>query len=198
VKIARLTPADVDEVAALHGASLRGLLTRLGPSATRAYYAGAAKSPFALGYVARGNHGLEGFVLGSIEPAELRRDVVGREPVRILAGVAAGLLRRPGNLRWLLKSFGSPDAGYYDATCAELIYLAVSPARRGRGVGRDLVGKFSDAMHDAGQTRFELSVDADNPDAVRFYERLGFTKVGDYEEFGQRHVRYRRTFAASA
>jgi ribosomal protein S18 acetylase RimI-like enzyme len=197
VTIARLTLADVDDVAALHGSSLRGLLTRLGPSVTRAYYAAAATSPFATGYVARSDHGLDGFVLGSTSPGQLRRDILGRKPVRILAGIATGVIRRPGNLRWLLQSLGSPSSGYYDATCAELTYLAVSPARRGRGVGRELVGRFSDAMHDAGQTRYELSVDEDNPDATRFYERLGFAKVGEYEEFGQHHVRYRRTLAAS-
>jgi ribosomal protein S18 acetylase RimI-like enzyme len=198
VKLARLTSADVDEVAALHAASLRGLLTRLGPAATRAYYLAAAAAPLATGYVARSDHGLEGFVLGSVAPVQLRRDVVGREPVRIVAGVAVGLLRRPGNLRWLLKSFGSADSGYYDVTAAELTYLAVSPGRRGRGVGRALVEKFGDAMQRAGQTRFELSVDSDNSDAARFYERLGFTMVGEYQEFGQRHVRYRRTLGPAA
>lgn len=196
MKIERLTPADADAVAALHEAALRGLLTRLGPTAIRAYYRAAATSPFATGYVTLGDQGVEGFVLGSVAPAALRRDVLARAPVRMLVGVVIGVLRRPANVRWLVQSFGGPGSGY-DATCAELTYLAVSPARRGRGVGRELVRAFSAAMHDAGHTRFELSVDRDNPDAGRFYERLGFARVGEYEEFGQRHVRYRLTLAAS-
>jgi putative acetyltransferase len=72
----------------------------------------------------------------------------------------------------------------------ELTYLAVSPSRRGRGVGRQLVETFRDAIRDAGHSRFELSVDADNRDAARFYERLGFERVGEYDEFGTRHARY--------
>lgn len=197
MSIERLNPRDVAEVAALHGESLTGLLTRLGPRARRAYYAACATSPFATGFVARGRDGLEGFVLGSANPAELRREVIGRDPMRFLAGIAMGVLRRPSNLRWLVRISSGPDAGHYDSKVPELIYLAVSPSRRGHGVGGQLVASFIDAMRAAGHTRFELSVDADNRAAARFYQRLGFERVGQYDEFGTRHVRYALTVGAS-
>ena len=192
MSIEPLTQRDVADVAALHGETLTGLLTRLGPRATRAYYAACATSRFATGFVARNGGDLDGFVLGSANPTELRRDVIARDPMRILVGIVVGVLRRPGNLRWLVKSTRGPDSGHYNATAPELIYLAVSPSRRGRGVGRQLVEKFRDTMRapGGGPSRFELSVDADNRDAARFYERLGFERVAEYDEFGTRHIRY--------
>jgi ribosomal protein S18 acetylase RimI-like enzyme len=193
VSIEQLSSRDVADVAALHGESLTGLLARLGPRARRAYYAACATSPFATGFVARSSEGLEGFVLGSANPAELRREVIGRDPLRFLAGIAAGVLRRPSNLRWLMKISRGPDSGHYDAKVPELIYLAVSPLRRGSGIGRQLVAAFTDAMRTQGHSRFELSVDADNREATRFYKRLGFERVGEYDEFGTRHVRYAMT-----
>jgi ribosomal protein S18 acetylase RimI-like enzyme len=188
--VERFGPQHTRAVAALHRAFLRGLLTQLGPAATRAYYNASAASPFATGFVAREGSVVEGFVLGAISTAGLRRDIVRRNPVGVAVGIAAGVLRRPTVLRWLIRSGRGPDSGFYDATAPELIYLAVSPGQRGRGMGRRLVDAFADAMRGAGQTRFELSVDKSNREGAAFYERLGFTRLGEYDEFGQRHIRY--------
>jgi len=195
--IERLSLRDVPEVVALHGEALGGLLSRLGKEALRAYYTACARSPSATALVARDSAGLLGFVLGTANPGKLRREVIGREPVRVLSGVALGALRRPSTIPWLLKSFSGPDSGDYDSTVAELTYLAVQPKRRGGGVGRQLVAAFSEAMRAAGRTRFELSVQDGNREAAEFYERLGFTRVGEYVEFGQRHFRYAMTLSSS-
>lgn len=191
-----LTRRDVDEVAALHGEALRGLLTRLGPRAIRAYYTACAESAFATGLVVRGSGGLDGFVLGSADPAQLRRELILRNPDRFLTGIAMGVLRRPSTLWWLIMGLRGPSSGQFDNTCPELTYLAVAPSRRGRGVGRQLVQAFSSAMRAAGHTRYELSVDADNRDAERFYKQLGFVRVGEYDEFGIRRLRYALTLPA--
>jgi ribosomal protein S18 acetylase RimI-like enzyme len=177
-------------VAALHGASLSGLLAQLGPAALRAYYIACAESPLATAFVALDGSTVQGFVLGSTATSDLRRDVIRRNPVGVVAGIVAGVLRRPTVLRWLIRSERGPDSGFYNATAPELIYLAVSPGQRGRGMGRRLVDAFADAMRAAGQTRFELSVDESNREGVAFYERLGFARLGEYDEFGQRHIRY--------
>ena len=52
------------------------------------------------------------------------------------------------------------------------------------------VRRFRDALRERGVSRFELSVDADNAHAVRFYERLGAARLGPYREFGESHVRF--------
>ena len=188
--IERLGRQHAAAVAALHGASLSGLLTQLGPAALRAYYIACAESPLAAGFVALDSNTVQGFVLGSTATGDLRRDVIRRNPVGVVAGIAAGVLRRPAVLRWLIGSARGPDSGSYDAKAPELIYLAVSPGQRGRGMGRLLVDAFADAMRGAGQTRFEVSVDDSNREGAAFSDRLGFTRLGEYDEFGQRHIRY--------
>jgi ribosomal protein S18 acetylase RimI-like enzyme len=197
MNIERFGPQHVGAVAALHIDSLSGLLTRIGPAATRAYYTACAASPLATGFVAHSGSAVEGFVLGSITPPALRGDVLRREPMEVATGIVAGVLRRPATLWWLLRSFGSPESGQYDSTAPELIYLTVSRQQRGRGLGRRLVEAFAGAMRAAGQTRFELSVDENNRDAAAFYERLGFTRIGEYREFGQLHIRYGMTLASA-
>ena len=189
--IVPLAPAHAGAVARLHRASLTGLLSRLGPRAACAYYSGCARSAAASGFVLLEAGEVRGFVLGSLRPGELQREVLRRNPFGILLGVGAGVLRRPSALWWLARSFRGPDAGSYDATVPELTYLAIAAEHRGGGAGRRLVEAFTAALRAAGAAACELSVDADNAAAVAFYERLGFLPVGSYREFGALHLRYR-------
>ena len=134
--IERLSLHDVPEVAALHGEALGGLLSRLGSYALRAYYMACARSVSATGFVARDSAGLQGFVLGAANPAELRREVVAREPIRIMSGVLLGVLRLPESIPWLLKSF---IAALHNCICRTR-YTCRSPSRpcswRGRSRSR--------------------------------------------------------------
>ena len=66
--------------------------------------------------------------------------------------------------------------GYIDETTPELS-IAVLPEYRGRGIGRQLIGR----LLDQAQGRWlavSLSVDRDNP-AARLYTRLGFEVVSE-------------------
>jgi ribosomal protein S18 acetylase RimI-like enzyme len=83
----------------------------------------------------------------------------------------------------------------YDSQAAELIYLAVDQGERSSGVGKQLVEYFSQKLSESGVTAYELSVDADNQNAIRFYDRLGFVEINRYQEFGIDHKRYRMELA---
>ncbi|HXT01138.1 MAG TPA: GNAT family N-acetyltransferase [Elusimicrobiota bacterium] len=180
-----------DRVAALHCAALTGLLAELGEPAARAFYAGAVESGAAVGFVSLGDGAVDGFVFGSVHPDRLKGSAARCSPAGLAAGVLLGVLKRPGSLVRLLKSFRGPDEGTFDADAPELTYLAVSAGRRGGGIGRGLVDAFSQAMRGAGAAAYELSVDDDNQRAAAFYEKRGFERVGSYREFGTARRRYR-------
>lgn len=56
-----------------------------------------------------------------------------------------------------------------------LYFVTVHPDLKGHGVGKDLL---DDVMENSPHKTMELNVMKDN-EAVKFYERLGFTVVGD-------------------
>jgi GNAT superfamily N-acetyltransferase len=189
--IAPLRGEHAEEVAALHCATLTGLLSRLGPGAAKAFYTGCARTNLAIGMVYREASVVRGVVLGSLHPDRLQREVFRKNPVATLASVGKGIVMRPTSLVWLLKSFGGPDEGSFDASAPSLVYLSVAADRRGGGVGRQLVDAFSESMRTAEADGYDLSVDEDNAPAIAFYERLGFRLVGQYREFRVQHRRYR-------
>ncbi len=187
-----LASAHLDAVVGLHARCLTGLLRSLGDRATRAYYRGFIRSDRCIGFVEVHEGEPAGFVVGSTSPQELRREILRRNPIETLVGTLLGFARSPVSAAYFVRSaFARADRGY-DGRAAELTYLAVDEKLRDAGIGRRLVEAFDRAVRDAGGTAYELSVDADNLPAMRFYEALGFVRVGEYREFGILHKRYRR------
>jgi ribosomal-protein-alanine N-acetyltransferase len=68
------------------------------------------------------------------------------------------------------------DAGY-------VVTLDVAPAWRRRGMARRLMAEVEGKMRAAGARRMELHVSVENEGAVRFYEAMGYERVGRVEGF---------------
>ncbi len=53
----------------------------------------------------------------------------------------------------------------------------VHPAARGRGLGRILMASCESSLRSLGMTRVALEVNVENEDAIRLYERTGYTRI---------------------
>ena len=188
--LARMGREHVTEVALLHCKSLTGLLSVLGLSAARAYYRGSVQSDWGIGFVCLNGGGVHGFVLGSINPSRLRREVWLRNFRETLWSLSIGIIKRPSAMLALCQSFRVCGRGRNDRS-PELIYLAVDEASTEAGIGAQLVGAFNQALRDRGINAYELSVDVDNSRGIRFYEKLGFRPLDEYWQFGILRRRYR-------
>ncbi|MGH6925791.1 MAG: GNAT family N-acetyltransferase [Propylenella sp.] len=76
-----------------------------------------------------------------------------------------------------------------------LYSIAVAPESTGRGVGRRLLAEIEAAALRRRARRLHLEVRADNPKAIRFYERAGYALVGrrpDYYADGMTALLYSR------
>jgi ribosomal-protein-alanine N-acetyltransferase len=69
---------------------------------------------------------------------------------------------------------------------AEILTVAVDPAIRKGGVGRDLLRAALAQAAAAGATRMFLEVDADNAAALALYARFQFVKVGERKGYYKR------------
>lgn len=94
----------------------------------------------------------------------------------------ASLLAMREGLGWISALPGGPVVGYaigwVAADEAELADLAVVEARRGEGIGTELVRAFGTEAGVRGARRLYLEVRVSNTAALRFYRRLGFERVG--------------------
>ncbi|MEM9629830.1 MAG: GNAT family N-acetyltransferase [Pseudomonadota bacterium] len=61
---------------------------------------------------------------------------------------------------------------------ATLVMVYVRKTLRGSGLARNLLEVAADCARDLGILQLELAVSAENPAAIRFYKRQGFSEVG--------------------
>jgi ribosomal-protein-alanine N-acetyltransferase len=69
---------------------------------------------------------------------------------------------------------------------AEILTIAVDPALRKAGVGRDLLRAHLGEVAAAGAARIFLEVDEHNAAALALYARFGFAKVGERQGYYKR------------
>ncbi|CAN5183044.1 GNAT family N-acetyltransferase [soil metagenome] len=95
------------------------------------------------------------------------------------SGEIAALLDQPGVIG---LAVGDPAAGFILIRTvvdeAEILTLAVDPARRGQGLGGALTDAALELARAEGVASIFLEVAADNTAAIRIYERLAFTNSG--------------------
>jgi ribosomal-protein-alanine N-acetyltransferase len=93
----------------------------------------------------------------------------------------AGLLAGPGAIGLVIDGADGPDGfliAREAAGEAEIITVAVDPARRGRGLGLELVEAAARAAKAAGAESLFLEVAVDNDAALALYRRAGFQAAG--------------------
>lgn len=83
---------------------------------------------------------------------------------------------------WLVAMEGEKLLGYVGSQTvmdeADMMNVAVDPASRRRGVGRELVEALVSALKERNAHSLTLEVRASNEPAKALYDRLGFAQVG--------------------
>jgi ribosomal protein S18 acetylase RimI-like enzyme len=70
-----------------------------------------------------------------------------------------------------------------DPTCAHLISMWTAPTHRERGTGRLLVNEVHNWARGRNARILQLMVTSNNEPAIRFYQRLGFSRTGRTEPY---------------
>lgn len=179
----QMDAAGLAQLAGLHVQVMHTLLSELGEPLVLRYYQAAQKQPGIIGLCALGKNGeVEGWAMGSPDPPALNARL--RQPLGWFAGQMLRLaLTRPAALWHLLGSLLNASAANALAHGEiELTYIGVAPAAQGHGLGGILLGEFCSAARKAGYTSTALSVETDNPAALRLYTRSGFQVTRAFRE----------------
>jgi ribosomal-protein-alanine N-acetyltransferase len=95
-------------------------------------------------------------------------------------------LARPGTVA-LVAEEGSRMAGFaiahHSGSSGHLVTLDVAQADRRRGLGERLLDETVRRLRLAGARDVSLEVDVRNRGAIRFYEKMGFRRMGVREDY---------------
>ena len=152
----------------------RGFLTSLGPMFMAQLYKAIPACRSAFGYVWEEP---DGQVLGSIACTEstgrLYRQALLRRGL-LMALPLARYAFRPRVIRRMWQTLRYPSQVGKDLPVAEVLSIAVSPAARGKGVGKALMRAALDEFARRGINEVKVAVWAGNERASQFYARCGF------------------------
>lgn len=100
--------------------------------------------------------------------ADALAEIVGADHSTVLVGEVDGQVVATAQVTWLRRMM------YGAGLVCQIESVRVASARRGSGLGAELIGWIVDDARRRGCARVELTSNVQRVDARRFYERLGF------------------------
>ena len=179
-------PGDHGSIAQLHDASLRrSLLTALGPLVVTRYYKFASVSPSEVVRVARIDGRIAGACVLSLAPGSLLRRFAVRSPWLMATRLGLRVVTDRDLRQRLRARIHERDSN--PVQLPEVVQIFTDPAQRGRGIGAKLLAACEESLREAGERAYCIHTHRDdNAAGIRFYQREGFTTVGETDSFGDR------------
>ncbi len=181
--ISKSEPASIASLAKLHEATMRLLLSDMGPAFVRRYFEAAAKDPMVIGFYATGEaNDVIGYVVGTPRPDRLNAQLT--RPLPWFATQCVRLLFTRPRVLWqaLVSSSAQPAQMPRDGSTIELVYVAVDPKCRGMGIGRALMQAFEEASRAAGYRYVAATQEVDNEASIRLFAAMGYHVTHAYRE----------------
>jgi ribosomal-protein-alanine N-acetyltransferase len=130
-------------------------------------------------------------------------DLVCFEPIfRFSRRAMRGFAEAPGAVTVLAEAQGELACfciAQLESQTGYVVTLDVAPAWRRRGLARRLMAEVESRLLSTGAVRMELHVFTGNTEAIRFYEKIGYERVGAVKNFYAQHLHalvYRKQLAA--
>ncbi len=196
-------------------------LTSLGPEVLTVFYRALPQSATAIGFAAHGNTeqkcqqvtadnqsvdlsqppAIIGFVAATTCTGCLFFELATRHLLHFFPPLLLRYGRQPGliwrSIETLFYPF-SPSHRTGEAThkdeptaVAELLSIMVEPGQRNQGIGAQLVAQLVTACQVRKIGALDVTVDADNVGAQRFYAQQGFVEAQTFQLYGRAMARYR-------
>lgn len=166
--------------------ALRGdFLPSLGVGFMRALYRGLIANPKGIGYVVLDEGRVVGLITGSTDGDQLFKGILLRQFAPFVFHVGKRALTRPKIIPDILHTLLYPSLVEVEDYKAEVISIALAPAYRGRGMGKELVAQLEADFLKRGVERYKVIINKSNEGGNRFYRNLGFSYWATFVLYGK-------------
>jgi ribosomal protein S18 acetylase RimI-like enzyme len=199
MQIIPLSPIHAADAARLHIAGQPGtFLTALGPGVLSAIYRALPRTRAGFGFAAVESEGRDagavvGFISATTSVGKLFTEVGTAGMGTLLPSLVGQLARHPLLIWRSVQTVAYPllVGGESGPSPAELLSIMVEPSQRSRGIGAQLLAALLGACQERAIPLLDVTVDASNRGAQRFYQRHGFVHHHDFALYGRRMSQYR-------
>lgn len=198
MQIVPLAAHHAASAARLHAAGQPGtFLTSLGPGVLTALYRSLPATAAGFGFAAlAGDAPIEDAPLGFVAAATSVGSLFVQVGPRLLSPLAARLARQPSLLVRCAQTavypllVREPKTPQTTGDTAELLAIMVNPAHRSQGIGAALLDALIAECRGRAVARLDVTVDAANHGAQRFYARHGFRPQRRFTLYGRAMLLY--------
>ena len=175
---------EIEKIVNLHLASLKeGILYHLGKDILKIFYKEILddKNSFILVYGPKKN------ILGVAASTKNVKELFDKIKKNHFPIIAFNVLK---------KSLANPSLPfkllqkYPSQINAELLFLYVKEAQRGKGIGEKLIVGTLKKFKAMGVNKYKITIISSNTKGKKFYERLGFGKIQTYSSLGEKRDIY--------
>lgn len=204
MQIVPLAPNHAADAARLHIAGQPGtFLTALGPGVLTALYGALPRTRAGFGFAAVDetvaktldeSGKLLGFISATTGVGKLFTEVGTTGLGAILPPLMGQLARHPSLIWRSVQTVAYPllvGGGESGPTPAELLSIMVEPSQRSQGIGAQLLEALLEACRERAIPLLDVTVDASNEGAQRFYTRHGFVHHHDFTLYGRPMAQFR-------
>lgn len=175
----------------IHMAAFKGFfLTSLGKSFMNAYYKATLQSNESIAVCAVDDKkDIVGFSFGSIHSKGFHKRILKQNSVLFLIQGIIILFTKPKALFRLANNLDKNGNETDDGNYAELLSIAVTPAAKGTGIGKEMIKKFEEEAISKGCKKIALTTDYyNNGDVVEFYRRTGYRVFYEFITYPERKM----------
>ncbi|MGQ9625291.1 MAG: GNAT family N-acetyltransferase [Anaerolineae bacterium] len=185
VEIQELLPVHAPAVAEIHIESQPGtFLTSLGREFLTALYAQIASFSLGFGHVALLDGKVVGFVAATEDTGQLFKEMARRRWIHLIWPLFKSVSRSPALLRHIFQTLRYPGLEK-GGDSAELLSIGVRKVFRSRGIGGRLMEALLEECRARAIYALDVTVDAANEGAIRFYRRHGFHHRRTFTLYGR-------------
>ncbi|MBX3001610.1 MAG: GNAT family N-acetyltransferase [Caldilineaceae bacterium] len=201
IQIAPLAPFHAEEAARLHILGQPGtFLTALGPGVLTVLYRVLPVSPVGFGFAALDEKGHPlAFAAITTGTGRLFFEMGTRRLLDLLPPLLSRFVQDPRLIGRSIQTVLYPFLAHERETerAAELLAIMTAPKWRGRGLGAMLLAAVEESCRQRQIPLLDVTVDANNSGARRFYERQGFAFRREMMLYARPMALYRREIAPS-
>lgn len=171
---------EIDKVVNLHMQSLKdGLLYRLGKDVLKVFYTELLDDKDSIIIAYYSNNKIAGVAASSKDVGKVFDKIKKNSFFTVAQKILAKSIKSP------LLPFQLLFSKYSTILKPELVFLFVDPAQRGKKIGEKLVAATSAKFKKMGIRQYKITILSSNPRGIKFYERIGFKKSGQYKYAGE-------------
>ena len=192
--IREMRESDIPAVVDLYSAFMfDSFLSRLGKDFLRQAFEGIIKSKHGISYVWTENSAVGGFIVSATDSPALFREVFRKRIAALSKAAILAAIKDPALMLKLAESFLYFKRTELKGIKAELLFISIDQANRGKGVARELIARTFLELRRKLISKAKVTTQKNNSAVNRLLQGLGFNPSASFYFYGKESLLYEIT-----